>query len=313
MSSIGTDVLASRAPAAARISPRWSVACRRAALYSELTKPGISVFVALSAAAGYVLSSGAATSWPGLLLVMLCTTLMSAGAATQNQVIECGRDRMMRRTAARPVAAGLIPAVDAGLFGWALTFAGLLLALATLPPLVAAFLVLSHVSYVNIYTPMKLRTPLCTLAGAFPGAFPVLAGAAAGANGIDLSTWLLTGVLFAWQLPHFMAIGWLAREDYARGGYAMLFLRENTGRDSAIVAVLYAVAMAGCALLLAWAASTTPVFTTIAAACSATYITLALAFLRVRERLRARRLFFSSIMILPVILLTLVVELLVLR
>jgi protoheme IX farnesyltransferase len=294
---------------AARVSPLWSVACKRIALYTELTKPGISVFVALSAAAGYVLSSAGQPTWPVVMLVMLCTMLMSGGAATQNQVVESKRDRTMRRTASRPVAAGMIAAVDARWFGWTLTLGGLILALATLPPLAAGFLVLCHVSYVNIYTPMKLRTPLCTLAGAFPGALPVLAGAAAGANGIDLSALLLTGLLFTWQLPHFMAIGWLAREDYARAQYSMLFLIERTGRQSAIVAVLYAVAMGGCTLLLAVAAATSVAFTIIALAGSAAYIALAAAFLQERTRVRALRLFFSSIVVLPVLLIALVVEL----
>ena len=252
-------------------------------------------------------------SWLRALLVVASTMLMSAGAAAQNQIIEAPRDRNMRRTATRPIAAGLIEPGDASAFAWTLSLTGLTLALATLPFTAAVFLVLCHISYVHWYTPLKVRTSLCTLVGALPGALPVLAGAAASSSGIDLAALLLTALLFTWQLPHFMAIGWLAREDYARGNFAMLFLSEPSGRQSAIVAFMYALAMGFSALLLAFALSTSVIFVTIAIGCSATYATLAAAFLRERSRTHARRLFFSSIVVLPLLLISLSYELIVLR
>ncbi|HEY0303530.1 MAG TPA: heme o synthase [Longimicrobiales bacterium] len=303
----------SRAPAAARVSPHSYAVSKRIPFFVELTKPGISLFVAMSAATGYVVSAQDSATWAVALLVMVCTALMSGGAAALNQVIEAGRDRNMRRTAQRPVAAGLVSARAAELFAWSLTGVGLLLALTLLPPLASVFLVLCHISYVNMYTPLKLRTSLCTLVGGFPGSLPVLAGAAASVHGITLPAILLTGVLFAWQMPHFMAIGWLAREDYARVNYVMLFLTEPTGWQSAAVAVMYAAVMGGCAVLLAVALSTSALFFTLALLTSAVFTGLSLAFLRHRERTQARRLFFSSLLILPVLLTTLVVELLVLR
>jgi heme o synthase len=308
-----TDALRSRAPAAAKTSLHSSAVSKTLAQYIELTKPGISVFVALSAATGYVVAGLDRITWVGAALVMICTMLMSGGAAAQNQVIESERDRLMRRTANRPVAAGYIDGADATWFAWSLTFAGLAIALTTLPPLAAVFLVLCHISYVNVYTPLKVRTPLCTLAGAIPGSLPVLAGAAASTHGVNLPAILLTGVLFAWQMPHFMAIGWLAREDYARVDYSMLFLIEPTGRQSAAVAVMYALAMAGCAVLLAVALSTTALFASVAVIGTGAYTVLSTGFLHERSRARARRLFFSSLLLLPVLLITLVVELMVLR
>ena len=303
----------SQVPAGLRTSSRWYAASSRLALYLELTKPGISVFVALSAAAGYVVAASAGTTWVGAALVMMCTALMSGGAAALNQIIEASLDRSMKRTRERPVATGTIGVRAATAFAWSLTLTGLIVALVALPPLTALFLTLCHVSYVNVYTPLKLRTPLCTLVGALPGSLPVLAGAAASGAGIGIPALLLTGVLFAWQLPHFMAIGWLAREDYARGNYSMLFLTDSSGRESAQVAVLYAVAMTGCALLLAYALSTSALFYGVALVGGCVFTGLSVQFLRARERTQARKLFFSSLLVLPVMLVTLVIELLALR
>jgi heme o synthase len=285
---------------------------KRAPLYLELTKPGISVFVALSAVTGYVVAAGAGARWLPAGLVLVCTMLMSGGAGALNHVVEAKRDRSMRRTANRPVAAGYIDAQEATFFAWMLTICGLALALMTLPPMVATLLVLSHISYVNIYTPLKTRTPLCTLAGALPGSLPVLAGAAGAADGVSLAAVLLTALLFTWQMPHFMAIGWLARDDYARAKYAMLFLTEPSGGQSAAVAVQYAAAMGGCAVLLAVATSTTWLFMFVALATSALLTGLAIVFQRDRARESARRLFFASLLVLPVLLATLMLEVLVL-
>ncbi|HEX6064072.1 MAG TPA: heme o synthase [Longimicrobiales bacterium] len=290
-----------------------SYAASRGALYLELTKPGISLFVALSAVTGYVVAAGAGAQWLPAGLVLICTMLMSGGAAALNHVVEADRDRSMRRTANRPVAARHIEAHEASFFAWTLTICGLALALATLPPMVATFLVLSHISYVNIYTPLKTRTPLCTLAGALPGSLPVLAGAAGAADGVTLAAVLLTALLFTWQMPHFMAIGWLARDDYARARYAMLFLTEPSGGQSAAVAVQYAAAMGGCAVLLAVATSATWLFTMVALATGAALTWLAIAFRRDRARETARRLFFASLLVLPALLVTLMLEVLVLR
>ena len=296
---------------AASTSLRSFAASDRLPQYRELTKPGITLFVACTAVTGYVVTAGARMSVWHALLVLLTTVLMSGGAAALNHVAEVDRDRKMLRTQRRPLVAGQITPQEATVFAWILTGAGLLLSLATLPLLTAVFLALSHISYVNIYTPLKLRSPLCTLAGAFPGSLPVLAGAAAGADGITVAALLLTGVLFAWQMPHFMAIGWLAREDYGRAGYSMLFLTEATGRQSGAVAVMYAAAMGASALVLGLATHSW-LFTTIAAVSGVAFTALAYAFLQRRDRTRARRLFFGSLLVLPVLLATLVLQLLVL-
>ena len=310
MSLTGTDALRSQAQVAAKSSLLSYADSKRIAQYAELTKPGITVFVGVSAATGYTVAAVDTASWVTVAAVMTCTMLMSGGAAVQNHVRERARDRQMRRTSNRPVAAGHVRTQDATRFGWALSTLGLALSLVVLPPMTAVFLVLCHISYVNVYTPMKTRSPACTLVGAFPGALPVLAGAAASIDGVNLPALLLTVLLFTWQMPHFMAIGWLAREDYARGEYAMLFLTEATGRQTAAVAVMYAAAMVGAALLLGIASSASLWFMGIAAIGSFAYLALSIRFTRERSREHARRLFFASLLVLPVTLITLVADLL---
>ena len=298
----------SRARAAAKTSQPYSAVSERASQYFELTKPGISLFVGLSAVTGYAITVGDGASWLVALLVLVCTMLTSGGAAAQNHVIEAERDRRMSRTARRPVANGRIAPQDAAFFGWMLTMFGLGFALATLPPLTALLLLVCHISYVNIYTPLKLRTPLCTIAGAIPGSVPVLAGAAASVDGIQLPALLLTGVLFAWQFPHFMAIGWLAREDYARAGYRMLFLSEPSGRDAGRVAMLYAAAMGACAVLMGVAIGGSPLTYAVAGAAALAYGVRSWRFLQDRAVATARQLFFTSLMVLPVVLAAVILE-----
>ena len=276
-----------------------------------LTKPGITIFIVLTAAAGFITAQG---GWgrPLLLLATLVATgLMSAGAAALNQVAESATDARMRRTATRAIPSGLIGTRGARVFAWCLSLSGLTIALLALPWLATLMLVLCHVSYVNVYTPLKRRTPLCTLAGAIPGALPVLAGWCATGAPIGAGAIALTGVLFMWQIPHFLALGWLGREDYARAGCPMLGVGDPTGQASARVALLYAVAMAFCAAAVGVGASTGAIYMLTALATGGTYSAFALSFARRPERAPARRLFLGSLAVLPILLAALVVDVLV--
>lgn len=283
-----------------------------AAAYLELTKPGITLFIGVTAGAGFVTAAGGwGPSWL-LPVTLTATMLMSAGAATLNQVAEAVYDARMRRTASRPLPAGLIPAGRAALFGWGLAVAGFLLALLLLPLLAAVFLALCHVSYVNVYTPLKRRTPYCTLAGAIPGALPVLAGWAAAGAPIDAAALALTGVLFMWQIPHFLAIGWLARDDYRAAGCPVLAVVEATGRASGRVSLVYAAGVVVCAAVLGLTAGTSALFLVAALLTGGAYVVYAWRFVRRPERTAARGLFFSSIIILPVLLGALMADVLLL-
>jgi protoheme IX farnesyltransferase len=191
-----------------------------------LTKPEVNFLIVIATFTGFYLGLPRdlhAFPFGRLLNTLLGTLLVASGTGTLNQVIEHRFDARMRRTCKRPVAAGRVRAANAAWFGIALAIAGvlyLLLAVNALASVLAAF---TLVTYLFIYTPLKRKTPLCTLAGAFPGAVPPLIGWAAASGSIASSgAWMIYAVLFLWQFPHFMAIAWMYREDYDRAGYLIL-------------------------------------------------------------------------------------------
>jgi heme o synthase len=266
------------------------------------------MFVAITAVAGYALAAGAAMNATAIILVTLTTMAMSGGAAALNQLAERREDALMRRTANRPLPSGIVSSASAAMFGWTLSIAGAALALVTLPPLTVVFLALCHVSYVFAYTPMKKRTINCTLVGAIPGSVPVLAGAAA-AGGLPTPAVLaLTGMLFMWQMPHFFAIGWLTRADYARAGFAMLPVVDASGAATARACLLYAIAMQGLAILTTREMGAGPATMAIVHTAGTAYVLAVLPFMRGRTNARARRLFFTSLVVLPVILCALMTD-----
>jgi len=199
--------------------------------YWSLTKPEINLLIAITTAAAFCIGSCAYPHFSGWLLLrtLVGTILVASGAATLNQVVEWRSDFEMRRTARRPIAAGRIEPTHALIFGMLLSLVGSLY-LGFAVRLAASLLSLTALGgYLLLYTPLKRCTPMCTLAGAFPGAMPVLIGYVAATGKLDAQAWLLYTILFLWQLPHFMAIAWMYREDYARAGYKVLPL----GRDRA--------------------------------------------------------------------------------
>src|SRR5262249_29948396 len=193
--------------------------------YWALTKPEVNFLIVISTFAGFYL--GSATGWQELpylraINTVLGTLLVASGTGTLNQYIERAFDSQMRRTARRPLAAGGLTPTAVLWFGIALSVAGAAyLALAV--NLLASLLALATLlSYLFLYTPLKRRTPLCTLVGAFPGAMPPLIGWAAASVRLNFEAWILYAVLFLWQFPHFMSIAWMYREDYERAGYQVL-------------------------------------------------------------------------------------------
>lgn len=270
--------------------------------YQELTKPGITLFVGLTAIAGYMLNAGAQRDLMTAGLVMLATMLMSGGAATLNQVAEARSDALMRRTRGRPLPAGILSARQARTFGWTLSIVGALVALITLPLLSLVFLATCHVTYVYVYTPLKKTTTLCTLAGAIPGALPVLAGSAAAVAVPNTAALALTAVLFTWQIPHFFAIGWITRDDYERAGFAMLPVIDKSGLVTARASFLYAIATHGLAILVTREIGAAPLVMAAVHTAGTAYVLSTLPFFLSRTNERARRLFFTSLIVLPVML-----------
>ncbi|MGA2358349.1 MAG: heme o synthase [Terriglobales bacterium] len=190
--------------------------------YYVLTKPEVNLLILMTTSAGYYLASRGPFRIVGLMNTLVGTLLVASGTATLNQWMERVWDGQMRRTASRPLPSGRLNAREAFLFGILLSLAGgLYLAVAVNG--LAAFLAISTLlSYLLIYTPLKRKTPLCTLLGAFPGAMPALIGWAGASASIERHAWFLFVVLFLWQFPHFLAIALMYREDYTRAGYKML-------------------------------------------------------------------------------------------
>jgi len=194
---------------------------RRLKALLTLAKPEITLMVMISAGVACLMASDAVRGVV-LLNCVLGTGLLAAGASALNQYLERGHDGRMRRTSRRPLPAGDLTAGAALLFGLTLSASGTLYLFLRLNALTGVLGLFTLVGYLFIYTPLKKRTPLCTLVGAFPGAAPVLMGWAAARNSLAPEAWVLYAVLFLWQFPHFYAIGWLYREDYARAGMLML-------------------------------------------------------------------------------------------
>jgi protoheme IX farnesyltransferase len=276
--------------------------------YVTLAKPRLNFLVVASSAAGYYLG---ARSTPDALLMteaVAGTALVAAGAAVLNQVYERDTDAMMRRTRNRPLPDGRVSSPDATMYGAALSFAGLAL-LATRATFVAAALALATiVVYLAIYTPMKRRTPLATLVGALPGALPPLIGWTAARGAIDAGGTALFAIVFLWQIPHFMAIAWMYRDDYATAGFPMLPVVEPDGRRAARQAVLYAAALLPVSLAPTLAGIAGSAYFAAAAVLGTGLLILAVRFLRARDDSTARALFFGSITYLPLLWVAMIVD-----
>jgi len=203
---------------------------RTAREFLTLAKPEITLMVMISAGVSCLMASDS-LNLAVLTHTVLGTGLVAAGAATLNQFIERALDGNMRRTSKRPLPAGKLTAQAALAFGISLSAAGTIYLIQFLNTLTALLGLFTLISYLFVYTPLKRKTRLCTLIGAFPGAAPILMGWAGANNNLSPEAWVLYAILFLWQFPHFYAIGWLYREDYARAGMLMLpSLDENDER-----------------------------------------------------------------------------------
>ncbi|MDT7542596.1 MAG: heme o synthase [Acidobacteriota bacterium] len=202
----------------------------RVAAYVELTKPRITTLVMLTTAAGFFLGSPHVFSFLAFAHTMIGVGLLCSGVSTLNEWMERDLDALMRRTMTRPLPTGRLTPRAALLFGVALTAGGETYLALLVNPLSALCGLGVIVGYLFLYTPLKTRTSLSTVVGAFPGAIPPLLGWAAAANTVGLEAWVLFAILFLWQFPHFFAIAWMYREDYARAGIMMLPVVEPEGR-----------------------------------------------------------------------------------
>ncbi|MBA2302472.1 MAG: protoheme IX farnesyltransferase [Acidobacteria bacterium] len=273
----------------------------RAADYVTLAKPRLNLLVVGSTLAGYVMGDGDMSNAMVVTAMVVGTALVAGGASAFNQVTERRSDALMRRTRLRPMPDGRLLSSDALIYAGTLSLTGLALLALAVNVLSSLVALATLVSYAAIYTPLKLRTSFATVIGAIPGALPPVIGWAAATNGLSQGAWILFGILFLWQLPHFLAIAWIYREDYARAGFRMLPVIEPDGRSTARQSVLYAAALLPLSLAPTLVGITTTTYFVAALVLTLGFLGLTVRFAKTRSVGDARRVFFGSIIYLPLL------------
>jgi protoheme IX farnesyltransferase len=284
-----------------------AVRAGRLSIHLELWKFRLSALVVLTAVAGFVLASPGSVDLAALALTAIGTALAAGGANGLNQVIETARDSRMERTRERPLPSGRMTQAHALRASLVAVGAGVGLLLATVGVLPAVLCLATAALYVLGYTPLKTRSSLCTLVGAVVGAIPPMIGWAAAAGRLEPGAWLLAGIMFAWQIPHFLALAWLYREDYERGGFRMLPLIDREGRTTCWMALLYSLALVPLGLTASLLGVTGSVVAVGAAALGGLMVFASWKLVSGRRRADARRVFFASLVYLPALLLLLVI------
>jgi heme o synthase len=279
---------------------RWTAVL---ADYWTLTKPEVNFLIVITTFAGFYLASPALPHPWSLLLfnTLFGTLLVASGTGTLNQYMERHFDAQMRRTAKRPLPAGRMIPTHALWFGVLLAVAGGLY-LALLVNFLASWLAMrTWGTDLLFYTPLKRKTPLCTLVGAFPGAVPPLIGWAGARGSLSLEAWVLYAIVFLWQFPHFMAIAWMYREDYARGGYLTLPRGEKQGRFMAWQILVFSVALIPVSLIPALLRQAGLLYFVGALVLSSGFFYYAARLALYRSNPAARRTLLASIVFLPLI------------
>ncbi|MGZ5427891.1 MAG: heme o synthase [Thermoanaerobaculia bacterium] len=281
------------------------------ASYVALTKPRITVFVVMTAFVGFVAGTKGPLSSllaPLLLHTLLGTALVASGTSAFNQVREVDLDGLMRRTQDRPLPSGRISLRGAALFAGALSVVGLAELFLFTNVLTTALAAFTLVSYVGLYTPMKTRSHASTVVGAVPGALPPLGGYTAATGALGLPGLALFAILFVWQLPHFFAIGWRHRADYARAGGRILPVIDPSGRRTARQTLLWTAVLLPISLLPSLVGTAGFAYAFGAFVLTLLFLRSSLRFARETTDGRARSLFFASIGWLPAILILLVLD-----
>lgn len=289
-----------QADAAAVPLPAGRTAARLAD-YVALAKPRLNFLVVATSAAGYYLASPGSPEALPMSSAVIGTALVAGGAAALNQVFERDTDALMLRTRLRPLPDRRIAPADATRFGVVLSVIGLLLLAARANVIAALLATATLVIYLMVYTPMKRRTSIATFVGAVPGALPPLIGWTAARGAISVGGLALFAIVFLWQIPHFMAIAWLYRDDYRVAGFPMLPVIEPDGRRTGRHAVLFASALLPVTLVPALAGVSGLVYAAVALALGLGLIWLAVRFALSHTDAAARQLFFGSITYLPLL------------
>ena len=269
--------------------------------YVALTKPRLNFLVVATSAAGYYLGAVGAPELMPMAIAVGGTALVAGGAAVLNQVYERDTDALMRRTRSRPLPDGRVAHGDARVFGIVLSALGLALLFVRANAFAAGLALATLIVYLIVYTPMKRRTPMATLVGAVPGALPPLIGWAASHGSVSPGGAALFAIVFLWQIPHFMAIAWMYRDDYRKAGFPMLPVVEPSGRRAGRQALLYTAALVPVTLVPTLVGVSGAIYAACAALLGAALLWLAIQFANTRTDRSARALFFGSITYLPLL------------
>jgi len=288
--------VASSVVAAADLKPTY-----RTADFVTLTKPRLNFLVLITMLGGMYLGAPHGVPVAILIHAFIGTALVAGGAAALNQVWERKTDGLMRRTASRPLPGGRLRVADGAWFGALLSAGGLIELAWNVNALSAIVAAATLVSYVLVYTPLKTRTSLSTLVGAVPGALPPVIGWAAATGTISIGAWVLFGIVFFWQMPHFLALAWMYRDDYARAGIPLLPVLEPDGRRTGQQALVYAAGLWPVSLLPAMVGLAGVAYLIVATVLGLGLIALSVRFARERTTTTARTLFLYSITYLPLL------------
>jgi len=265
-----------------------------------LTKPRLNFLVVATTMAGFYLGAER-VDLVLLFHAVVGTALVAGGAAALNEVLERDTDALMRRTRRRPLPDGRLATSTAAGFAAVISAAGILQLWLGANGLAAGVALATLVTYAFVYTPLKRRTSLSTLVGGVPGALPPMIGWAAATDSLSLGAWVLFAIVFLWQMPHFLAIAWLCREDYARAGLPMLPVVEPDGRSTSQQVVLYATVLVPVSLLPTLVGLAGRAYFVGAALLGLAFLALGARFALRRNNEAARRLFLGSISYLPLL------------
>jgi protoheme IX farnesyltransferase len=278
------------------------------AVYLQLSKAGLAMMVLFTAAVGFIVADATAIRDPRFGWMLLGTAMAALAANALNQWGEQHNDARMDRTRKRPLPSGRLGARQALSWGLVLGVAGPTILFMTTTPLAAWLAIVTELLYLLVYTPMKYRSSFCTLIGAIVGALPPMIGWAAATGTLASGAWILAAILFAWQIPHFMALAWLYREDYARGGLRMLPIVDACGHVTCQVVLLYSLALLILGPLPALTGQAGPIYAMGSILLGLAFLLPAYRLWRKRDVRSARQLFLASIVYLPALLLLLIMR-----
>ncbi len=280
----------------------------RIAAFVELTKPRIAILLVLTSAAGFYLGSAGTFDYALFANSMISIALLAFGVATLNQYWERDLDRLMKRTSTRPLPTSKVTPTEALIFGILQCLVAEVYLFLLVNPLTAFLGLLVIVGYVLVYTPLKTRTSVSTAIGAIPGALPPLMGWTAVANDITLGAWALFAMQFLWQFPHFLAIAWMYREEYAKAGILMLPVVEPAGKITMRQIVMFTIMLVPVSLAPYFFGISGPIFLVAASILGILFLISSIRVARSKTNEMAKRLLLASVIYLPLLFIFMVAD-----